>query len=601
MATDEVVVESRRRDVLRAAGVGVAGVSGLAASGRATAGGGSASASVTFEEQSTDGSSVVIAHVATDTDAQLSIIDDAAGENELFGGTSLAAGTDETELTVDLSTPIPESQTIRAVLLANDSIVASDEAYVSVGSDGNTQYGTQLVEANPEAGFNYPYFLFVPSESTEFDEVPILVEPNNTGTSTDDFERHRERARETVEGGISRSLSEELGVPLLVPVFPRPRSEPVDWRHYVHQLDTETMAIDSGPLERVDRQLLAMVEDAKQQLGDWGTLHDQIIMNGFSASGNFVNRFAALQPDSVLSVTAGGVNGMAILPLEEAKGHTLNYQIGVADLESLTGEPFDRESFASVNQFIYMGEMDGNDTISYGDAWSDEQREKALDVYGVDMLDERFPYCQTVYDEIGASAAFKVYDRVGHTPRPAADDVAEFHRRSIAGEDVSDFDEDLGSGGGAGAPPTADFEYRPSEPAVGTEITFDASGSTAPSGEPLSYTWDFGDGETAAGAEVSHRYTEAGFYTVELSVVDDSGRTAGADTSLEVESTSGSETTGSAGTTSVRTSEGPETNGEPAGGDDGSGAIPGFGVAGALTSLGAAAHALTSKRGDEEG
>jgi len=104
-----------------------------------------------------------------------------------------------------------------------------------------------LVEADPEAGFNYPYYLHVP-ERTEDGSRRILVEPTNTGRPSDEFEVHREVAEKRVGGGSGRRIAERLSAPFLHPVFPRPTSDPVDWTHSVHDLDAETMRIDGGPL-----------------------------------------------------------------------------------------------------------------------------------------------------------------------------------------------------------------------------------------------------------------------------------------------------------------------------------------------------------------
>ncbi len=120
---------------------------------------------------------------------------------------------------------------------------------------------------------------------------------------------------------------------------------------------------------------------------------------------------------------------MVTLPIREAKGHTLNYQIGVADVEGLTGKQFDIAEFGDVNQYIYMGAKDQNDTLQAGDAWSDEQREIAREVYGEDMIDDRFPYCESVYDDVDASAEFELYEGVGHAVTEAmVRDITNFHR-----------------------------------------------------------------------------------------------------------------------------------------------------------------------------
>ncbi|HEX2163415.1 MAG TPA: PKD domain-containing protein [Thermoanaerobaculia bacterium] len=59
------------------------------------------------------------------------------------------------------------------------------------------------------------------------------------------------------------------------------------------------------------------------------------------------------------------------------------------------------------------------------------------------------------------------------------------------------------------------FSVAPTAPRVGQSITFNAS---ATSGSVDGYSWSFGDGTTGIGQQVSHTYTAAGTYTVELSV-----------------------------------------------------------------------------------
>lgn len=60
--------------------------------------------------------------------------------------------------------------------------------------------------------------------------------------------------------------------------------------------------------------------------------------------------------------------------------------------------------------------------------------------------------------------------------------------------------------------------------AVGEEITFDASGSFDPEGIITSYYWDFGDGTNDTGKTVTHSYSQRGFYTVTLTVTDETGK-----------------------------------------------------------------------------
>ncbi|MGH6902862.1 MAG: PKD domain-containing protein [Geminicoccaceae bacterium] len=66
-------------------------------------------------------------------------------------------------------------------------------------------------------------------------------------------------------------------------------------------------------------------------------------------------------------------------------------------------------------------------------------------------------------------------------------------------------------------------------------VAFDASRSTDPEGQRLSYLWEFGDGESAGGRAVVHAYDGPGSYRATLRVSDDSGQVgAGAKRDFEV-------------------------------------------------------------------
>ncbi len=58
---------------------------------------------------------------------------------------------------------------------------------------------------------------------------------------------------------------------------------------------------------------------------------------------------------------------------------------------------------------------------------------------------------------------------------------------------------------------------------VGQNMTFDATTSSDPDGDTLSYVWNFGDGTTGTGKTVVHAYSAARNYTCTLTVYDGNG------------------------------------------------------------------------------
>jgi len=77
--------------------------------------------------------------------------------------------------------------------------------------------------------------------------------------------------------------------------------------------------------------------------------------------------------------------------------------------------------------------------------------------------------------------------------------------------------------GAVGQPPSASFTATPISGLAPLVVQFDASLSMDPEDGPLSFDWDFGDGQTGAGERPSHTYAKAGSYTVTLTVRDSAG------------------------------------------------------------------------------
>ena len=73
--------------------------------------------------------------------------------------------------------------------------------------------------------------------------------------------------------------------------------------------------------------------------------------------------------------------------------------------------------------------------------------------------------------------------------------------------------------------PNASFSANPTSGEAPLEVSLDATNSSDPDGEIISYNWDFGDGSTGSGATKNHTYDNPGDYSVELTVTDDAGAT----------------------------------------------------------------------------
>ncbi|MFK7920565.1 MAG: PKD domain-containing protein [Bacteroidia bacterium] len=65
-------------------------------------------------------------------------------------------------------------------------------------------------------------------------------------------------------------------------------------------------------------------------------------------------------------------------------------------------------------------------------------------------------------------------------------------------------------------------------------VNFDAANSTDNEGPIASYSWNFGDGNTAAGVTASNTYSQAGIYTISLTVTDQGGLSDTYDAQVQV-------------------------------------------------------------------
>lgn len=398
-----------------------------------------ADAIITFNDQRSDGGSVVIAEARTSVNARLLIV---TGTSTVFRRLQLEGGTEFMDRTVDLTKPIQESQRIRAELRTtdgNDELLARDRTLIAVDESLSEARSTvrlsngqaELIEPDSEAGFSYPYFLFKPQPAPDTAR-PLYVEPHNASEVST-----RSELRTQVRGDARSYLRppNELGLPRLIPAFPRPPDDGPDFIQSLglisYRSDESTYSLQeisseefpTASLKRVDKQLVSMVTDDRSRLDSEGyTVGDQIHMNGFSGSAQFAARFAFLYPNMVGAISLGG-NGAYPLPKESKDGIELPYPLGTADYQRIMERRFDLTSWKDINQYIYVGQ---EDQVYY--PYSQRYREKVPKVFGEDRVTDRFPVTKSVYESVGANAIFPIYEEDGHRfTSKMRQDVIDFH------------------------------------------------------------------------------------------------------------------------------------------------------------------------------
>jgi len=346
----------------------------------------------------------------------------------------LKPGEDVISVVVDPDNKVEESdETNNKASQTLSKIVSESEEVDKVGAIQKVDlFGDDIlqVEAQEAKGFNFPYYLFIPSGIDKDKQVYMLVETNNSGMVSDDLEVHQAKALTLVKKSHANQMARQLGVPLLVPTFPRPRPE-THWWAYTHALDIDTLEIEEGKLKRIDLQLTAMIKHAQELLRINGfTINDRIFMHGFSASAKFCNRYSFLHPEMVKAAAAGGVNGLPTLPVREWNGYELPFPIGIAGIERFTGKPFDERAFKQVAHYIYMGSSDRNDTLPSREAWREEEADIIRKALAAEkMMPDRWELSQKIYHQQKLPAQLVTYNGVAHAIKgEMQDDVTDFFK-----------------------------------------------------------------------------------------------------------------------------------------------------------------------------
>ncbi|MEI7766537.1 MAG: PKD domain-containing protein [Phycisphaerae bacterium] len=169
----------------------------------------------------------------------------------------------------------------------------------------------------------------------------------------------------------------------------------------------------------------------------------------------------------------------------------------------------------------------------YHVCWVADAKKKRLSLW----LDGK--YTKDVAYEGGPGTSTKhltIGNRMGQEDSPkggilaitlSMDEIRLFKRPLTAGEVVALYREgatvlkDQDEGGNS--PPTPIVESDKRSGLAPLAVKFDASQSTDPDNDPLTFEWTFSDGGTASGAKVSHTFEKMGRYTIDLLVKDGKG------------------------------------------------------------------------------
>ena len=279
--------------------------------------------------------------------------------------------------------------------------------------------GPMRFDAAPDRGFNFPYYLFIPDNLSAANNndrsLSLIVIPNNTGKINDDFAVHEDDVKQKIAQIGPALASSGITSPVLIPVFPRPASEN---RIYTHSLDRDTMTAESREYRRLDLQLIAMIEGARKFFKTHGVrIADKVLLQGYSASGMFVNRFVFMHPDNVKAAAIGAPGGWAIAPVGTFDGKPLTYPVGVSDLKAISGKSFDLARVRKIPLLMILGADDTNDAVPMGDAYDKRESDLVVTIFGKTPV-ERWPHTVKLYKEAELNAEFKLYPGTGHQMSP---------------------------------------------------------------------------------------------------------------------------------------------------------------------------------------
>lgn len=345
--------------------------------------------------------------------------------------------------------------------LGTIDVESDDEFEFTVSDPEEYTINVQKVSKDSDSGFYFPYYLYTPpsdqvtdsGDSTldNIDPRPLVVGFRTWGSTSERDEKVASARGDLIRGSKIREIADELNTPAMI--IPLPSSTD-DGKFEL--LNRDSLRISEPPYERLDLQILSMIDDATQRLADQPyDIADKVHLDGFSNNDRLCDQLSILHPERINAVSGGG-DGFHTIPKSEYKGEipvqtepettTLEWPVGTAGLSDLIGKEFNKEAWLDTALYYYIGAEDQGENDK-SNLWNEyihaksygflgEKRQRLLvNIFGWDQVDERFETSRQIFDTVGANAAFKTYDGVGHTiTSDMVTDVKAFHREQMIAE-----------------------------------------------------------------------------------------------------------------------------------------------------------------------
>lgn len=221
---------------------------------------------------------------------------------------------------------------------------------------------------------------------------------------------------------------------LLAPAIPR-RTDP---DAYPVAFDLASFRTSNDFYSRADLEVNLMIDKLIADLSMGGyQVSDKVMIEGYSAGAMFAQRYALLHPEHVKAIAAGQCGGNFTLPISEYEGQTLNWPVGINNIESLAGRKFEPNSYSGIAQYIYIGDLDtgeGGTTTVYN---------RLHPTWGVNSLWESLRQMEFLHTHFGETDPVRLQKQVDYLKSIGYDNI-EFKlyqgaRHELNNQMISDF------------------------------------------------------------------------------------------------------------------------------------------------------------------